>query len=76
MKSSWKKQRLATKKRSIKRMRSKNNRFMDFSLAGAIKAAKKIGEAFRSLGTSARKYRKQMRSRNEKATFRNKKTYI
>lgn len=57
MKSSWKKQRLATKKQ-IKRMRSKNNRFMDFSLAGAIKAAKKIGEAFRSLGTSARKLQK------------------
>ena len=31
---------------------------MDFSLAGAIKAAKKIVEAFRSLGTSARKLQK------------------
>lgn len=58
MKSSWKKQRLATKKKHIKRMRSKNNRFMDFSLAGAIKSIKKIGEAFRSLGTSARKLQK------------------
>lgn len=55
MKSSWKKQRLATKKKHIKRMRSKNNRLMGFSLAGAIRAMKKIGEAFRSLGTSARK---------------------
>ena len=55
MKSSWKKQMLATKKKHIKRMRSKNNRLIAFSLARAIKAMKKIGEAFRSLGTSVRK---------------------
>lgn len=55
MKSSWKKQRFATKKKHIKRMRSKNNRLIAFSLARAIKAMKKIGEAFRSLGTSVRK---------------------
>ncbi|WP_167510342.1 hypothetical protein [Lactococcus petauri] len=55
MKSSWKKQRLATKKKHIKRMCSKNNRLIAFSLARAIKAMKKIGEAFRSLGTSVRK---------------------
>jgi hypothetical protein len=58
MKSSWKKQRLATKKKHSKRMRSKNNRFIAFSIARAIKSMKKIGEAFRSLGTSARKLRK------------------
>lgn len=55
MRSSRKKQRLATKKKHIKRMRSKNNRLIAFSLARAIKAMKKIGEAFRSLGTSVRK---------------------
>lgn len=55
MKSSWKKQRFATKKKHIKRMRSKNNWLIAFSLARAIKAMKKIGEAFRSLGTSVRK---------------------
>ena len=54
MKSSWKKQRLATKKKHIKRMRSKNNRFIAFSLARAIKSMKNIGKAFRSLGTSIR----------------------
>lgn len=58
MKSSWKKQRLATKKKQIKRMRYKNNRFIAFSLARAIEATKKIGEVFRSLGTSARKLQK------------------
>ncbi|WP_339014265.1 hypothetical protein VNN36_04620 [Lactococcus garvieae] len=58
MKSSWKKQRLATKKKQIKRMCSKNNWFIAFSLARAIKSMKKIGEAFRSLGTSARKLQK------------------
>lgn len=57
MKSSWKKQRLATKKKHIKRMRSKSNCFIAFSLSRAIKAMKKIGEAFRSLGTSIRNVR-------------------
>lgn len=57
MKSSWKKQRLATKKKHIKRMRSKNNWFIAFSLSRAIKAMKKIREAFRILGTSTRNVR-------------------
>lgn len=55
MKSSWKKQRLVTKKKHIKLMRSKNNRFLYFNLARAIKAMKKIAEVFHRLGTSARK---------------------
>ncbi len=57
MKSSWKKQSLATKKKQIKRMRYKNNWFIAFSLSRAIKAMKKIREAFRSLGTSTRNVR-------------------
>lgn len=57
MKSSWKKQRLITKKKHIKRMCSKNNWFIAFSLSRAIKAMKKIEEAFRNLGTSTRNVR-------------------
>lgn len=58
MKSSWKKQRLVTKKKHIKLMRSKNNRFLYLNLARAIKAMKKIVEVFHRLGTSARKLQK------------------
>ncbi len=65
MKSSWKKQRLATKKRSIKLMKWKNNfvrkygfkRTADLGVR-ASKAARKLADCFYSVMKSIRDLRK------------------
>ncbi|WP_404883467.1 hypothetical protein [Lactococcus garvieae] len=65
MKSSWKKQRLATKKRSIKLMKWKNNfmrkygfkRIADFGVR-ASEAARKVVDAFYSIRKSIRELQK------------------
>lgn len=65
MKSSWKKQRLATKKRSIKLMKWKNNfmrkygfkRISDFGVR-ASEAARRIVNAFYSVRKSIRELQK------------------
>ena len=65
MKSSWKKQRLATKKRSIKLMKWKNNFIRKYGykrIAGfgvrASEAVRKVADSFYSVMKSIRNLRK------------------